>query len=84
MPRFVVPGEPEHEVCLHWKVLFDSQKKKEDDLKREIDEARDTLLKESGKTAKEQESHTTRKTAFKKLYTIYCNTAARGLTDICV
>ena len=56
MPRFVAPGEPEHEVCLHWKVLFDSQKKKEDDLKREIDEARDAMLKESEKAAKEQES----------------------------
>ena len=55
MPRFVVPGEPEHEVCLHWKVLFDSQKKKEDDLKREIDKARDAMLKESEKAAKEQE-----------------------------
>ena len=56
MPRFVAPGEPEHEVCLHWKVLFDSQKKKEDDLKREIEEAREAMLKESEKAAKEQES----------------------------
>jgi len=57
MPRFVAPGEPEHEVCLHWKVLFDSQKKKEDDLKREIDEAREAMMKESEKAAKEQESY---------------------------
>ena len=56
MPRFVALGEPEHEVCLHWKVLFDSQKKKEDDLKREIEEAREAMLKESEKAANEQES----------------------------
>ena len=68
MPRFVVPREPEHEVCLRWKALFDLQKKKEDDLKREIDEARDAMLKESEKAAKEQESFHVRQGNLSEIY----------------